>query len=1200
MINYLHITYAVLFIIPSIFIFYQPFPSFSKQKLPIGALLVMLLLSSLVGMIFSPGGISNTIIGWAKNSNFINSILYSSNVINNKSNNSTPVASLLPFQSVIIISLLMFWGYFLYRVTLNFFIAVIKIIISFIDFIKYFFSKEEAVKNIPEEKQPDWVADVYFLIQAQWPLSIILLCYFSYLPWMFQKAKTIQPILYALVWIGVWVILLEVVSFLRNVSLNVLSQDKLEVGGEDVEASENEGINKLFNTYQKKFASCLLGKRAGGEAKKAKKVVDLAHVKEIFIQQMPEHQATKAQKVFDQYLAEDDVLISETLTYYHLVLYMELIMHCIHHKGSVLIIAPHQILDDFNTDLSDIIDEFYGRFSLRMHDWRQEELLSNDAIDLHFTTVEKLAGLIKNKGVLEETRLILVLHAHAIDRALLRYETGRISQSTNIRTIKVCHVQEFYNDEAAIRSAISTNNLMQIKLIPNNHLPPHTLVWRNSEQTSKILNEAYDLNLKATIDISSLVLLNPDSSNNELVKQSVLLDENYRYDEDQTESLVNNSDIESIKIKHLFEELRPSEKMLVIEDMNNIVFSLQRNIHVFPNDKYLYHIISHNYLLRDFMLECAGSNHELSPKIGVIEGRITDLAWQIIRTLKASPKGVAESVLTELIAKASLSDKLTSDIYGLQQIFSQAFNRPILLNCSVFEGHASVSLQAGNDISPYKSLAIKHAGHEFLFNIPQSDHGLTYGPSILMQLKGKFYRVNEVTDTSIEVTQEPVFNNDLFFRQQYYFYRHYCITYNNTGKALPELVSGKLSLNLTQYNVSYSRISCGYLALPECTDQIKTVNYNNFKSAIKHNNPTSSALLVRVKLLANEYEGDIGKLEQTLAALLQEMFKSLFPVESHNLVVLAVSSAKKELNLTEELDKQIIPSIMYPTVEFTEKGNIGDERGIEILILEDSETDLGVVNYYSSTAEHVKSLLILVERYLKWSDEQSINQLFHSFNGEILPDYFNYPQLKEYLQPLTVNTDDVALLEPITTDFDDSEQQENIINCDFCGTNIDVFEVLKDKRNRCRNCSKNAIDTVEQFKEHLDDVIKKMELRYGISLTRNIGVDMVNASTLHERKGECFIPTDAFEPRAIGFATQREDGQFIIVIENGFSSLDMRTTLAHELTHIWQFIVCQNSNLARPSDEVMEGQASFIEMDFLGNIDMNEAEENKKSADLVN
>ena len=242
------------------------------------------------------------------------------------------------------------------------------------------------------------------------------------------------------------------------------------------------------------------------------------------------------------------------------------------------------------------------------------------------------------------------------------------------------------------------------------------------------------------IDAAPLILLNPQNGKNTLVKQAVWLDESYRVDADLDESLNNDEIIKGINTKHLFEELQPGLQMLVVEDLDNIVFSLKRNVHVFPDDKYLLHIISHNYLLRDFMLATAGVNHDFNPRLGIIEGRLTDLAWQIVRTLKSAKQGISEAVLAELIDKANATEKFTPDIKGLRELFAQVFGSSSpFLNCSVKEGYATISLQAGNHFSPYRHLSITHVGHEFLLDFPKSDYGLRYGPGILMQLKDKFY-----------------------------------------------------------------------------------------------------------------------------------------------------------------------------------------------------------------------------------------------------------------------------------------------------------------------------------------------------------------------------------------------------------------------------------------------------------------------------
>ena len=130
------------------------------------------------------------------------------------------------------------------------------------------------------------------------------------------------------------------------------------------------------------------------------------------------------------------------------------------------------------------------------------------------------------------------------------------------------------------------------------------------------------------------------------------------------------------------------------------------------------------------------------------------------------------------------------------------------------------------------------------------------------------------------------------------------------------------------------------------------------------------------------------------------------------------------------------------------------------------------------------------------------------------------------------------------------QSTENQIQCDFCGRTIlgAEYEVLADGRDRCMICSSSAVKTVEELEKIFSFVFNSMESFFGIVINKNIKVVFGNTKKINKR----FVPTSGYDARAVGLACF--DGKELsIIIENGAPRLNTMMTIAHELTHIWQY-----------------------------------------------
>lgn len=125
--------------------------------------------------------------------------------------------------------------------------------------------------------------------------------------------------------------------------------------------------------------------------------------------------------------------------------------------------------------------------------------------------------------------------------------------------------------------------------------------------------------------------------------------------------------------------------------------------------------------------------------------------------------------------------------------------------------------------------------------------------------------------------------------------------------------------------------------------------------------------------------------------------------------------------------------------------------------------------------------------------------------------------------------------------------------CDFCFGPIlgSDFEHLKDGRDRCSRCTRTAMKSPEQFVDEYQQVRRNMQLAFGIQLEVPMTVRMANAKEIERKTNEKFTATPGVDPRVLGFVAKTSLGQELW-IENGSPRMAAITTMAHELTHVWQ------------------------------------------------
>ncbi len=217
---------------------------------------------------------------------------------------------------------------------------------------------------------------------------------------------------------------------------------------------------------------------------------------------------------------------------------------------------------------------------------------------------------------------------------------------------------------------------------------------------------------------------------------------------------------------------------------------------------------------------------------------------------------------------------------------------------------------------------------------------------------------------------------------------------------------------------------------------------------------------------------------------------------------------------------------------------------------------------------------------------------FLKFGYDEFDECLDFGGVVEYLvqygydkNPLSQVRSGAELAEEYEKTYDPSKNGAHF--CDFCGVELlgGEYEVLKDGRERCNRCSMSALRTGEEFKEIFKTVMRNMEIFYGIKINVAIKVRMTDAKKIAKHFGETFVATPGFDGRTLGFA-QKDSTGYSIYVENGSPKLAAMATIAHELTHIWQYLNWNDKEIVKKYGkhnrlEVYEGMAKWAEIQYL-------------------
>jgi hypothetical protein len=668
---------------------------------------------------------------------------------------------------------------------------------------------------------------------------------------------------------------------------------------------------------------------------------------------------------------------------------------------------------------------------------------------------------------------------------------------------------------------------------------------------------------------------------------------------------------------------------ITVEDEFYNLFEMSRLYSTRAENQAFVNVICENYLLRDYMVDNAGifeTDSKIIPTIAPAYAARTERNTIVGLIMRMFSGEVSENELKYDFSLASITNNSLEDFrklvkkhcyadnvditivpkidivgYDLQQVRTECYtlrdNRDIKL--SEYEHNLSNAyfiIEDEKDKNYY--LGAMLYGHVFQMYLP--GQCLTYS--------GKYYLVQTITPESGVVLNRA--SEHIADRRCYRQRREYTLK-----GFTPDSAMGS---SRTSRGIELSRGFCEITV--DTKGYYELYSYDNLASAHKvdlngipvraYRNKT----VLRIKLAkASE------SVRFTIALLLNEIFKTIYPETYHYVTALVKMPSETDSNIV-----NLIPSLQLFNNDDTES----------IYIVEDSEIDLGLL---VSIDRNLVRLLEIIADYLMWlqiklsetdlldekepeetTEDESAEDTTINDPVESEPEppqkfsdsfylLYGYKQLdkilnlKDTIKFFGLHGYDKNALEQARKNSDLAERLRKLEEetnfkkkdarfCYFCFVELSgcEYDLLADGRERCVQCSNSALKTVEQYTRIYENSLRNMETFFGIRIKVPIKVRMANAKKIAKLCGTRFIPSP-FAGRVLAFAKKESDGSYTIYVENGSPKIAAVANIVHELTHIWQFANWNKKKIrsyyrikTRYEELVIyEGMAKWAEIQYL-------------------
>lgn len=613
------------------------------------------------------------------------------------------------------------------------------------------------------------------------------------------------------------------------------------------------------------------------------------------------------------------------------------------------------------------------------------------------------------------------------------------------------------------------------------------------------------------------------------------------------------------------------------------------------------HVISPPYLLRDYLAEnvayfVQADTALLKQAPLFAEQTQSQVAHLLLRRLRV--EWMDASVIKRLLRRVDLDDRPVEE--ALQQLFRSVFGIDVITNgLLAWEPQHRFShsrsevgfttmyrfclrgrvLQKTPELQWMELIDIRSAEGEVLDRVAREHLFQQFLPGQVHVFEGRAYRVRGLNNGELEVEHVENWERRVAYRSR----QTIALSHVSYRRSLQEKKNGTseggTNLHVMPFSCTLNVEDTGYYTLDQKDDGTPIPDLKARVSGIQPRSYESTRGVL-YRLYNDGLSSDKAQRASfTLAALLREALPTIFPEMHPFLLVLPATGDPPSL-------PHIFPECQGGLEDLSDDTGAGD---IAIVIVEDSQSDLGLIR---SLSEHATEILSILDDYLHWvSDHEepsqsptwTINvddpQAFINGLGRQLdtPDIIDPDIARDVLAPL-FDADRSSLRHQRRTYY--NEETPSFVpsgtqSCDFCASDVPEaeYEQIGDGRVRCDACGSIAVDEEDELREMYEEARRFLTNDMGVTLPSGINVRLTSTAEVQKAVGQTFTPTAGFDARVLGVAIRRGD-RLSILVENGAPYHMAHATMVHELTHIWQYAALNYRHLeATEGLLVIEGHA---------------------------
>ncbi len=375
---------------------------------------------------------------------------------------------------------------------------------------------------------------------------------------------------------------------------------------------------------------------------------------------------------------------------------------------------------------------------------------------------------------------------------------------------------------------------------------------------------------------------------------------------------------------------------------------------------------------------------------------------------------------------------------------------------------------------------------------------------------------------------------------------------------------------------------------------VSSVKGNDFSSASSFRNVVSfpepikvgfdMVPVMEIRIRRNFFRKDAEKAIYLLSVLFNGAFKTLFPYSYQNITAVA------DIAFDEKLCNRIIKSEIDYSVEDLAKTTIpgisSSDRDaaddyVRLYIIEHSCVEYGMIN---SLYQSMDMVLNCIYGYLNWYLAGGKGK-YLNFGSDSILKCFASEELLLMLKTILMNYDEPLIGNDDHIDFGNKSLSEHGYTCTFCGRRSYFAWKFKDNRILCGHCHEHILSQEDEITQVFKETVEYMSTFYNVTVSENINVRFQSKDAIERVAGK------VIGGRTVGFFTPvsstNNDGE--LWIERKGPAVTMQSTMAHELTHAWQFaeididalLKCLGKNANQKLKLLQEGHAVFVQIDYM-------------------